>query len=86
MDFLIFCVVAALAYVVGLFGFAQIIGSLQNVKSRGAGMTVFTIAIWFVILMTGWFLRNRFAPEQDVAYYVATAVSFVQILLAGKIQ
>ena len=81
-----FFVIAFLAYLLGLFGFSQIIGSLQNVKTRGAGMTVFTIAIWFVILMTGWFLRNRFAPEQDVAYYVATAVSFVQILLAGKIQ
>lgn len=86
MDFLIFCVVAALAYVVGLFGFAQIIGSLQNVRTRGIRMTVTTIVTWVVIMAIVWYLRNWFAPDQNLAYYAATAFAFIQILLAGKIQ
>lgn len=86
MDFVAMIGVAAAAYVVGVFGFAQIVGSLQNVRARGIGMTLFTIILWSAILAGGWFLMHTFAPSHSVAYYIATGVSLVQILGAGKIQ
>ncbi|MBE5037313.1 hypothetical protein INF35_05925 [Subdoligranulum sp. DSM 109015] len=86
MDIVVFFVVGFLAYLLGVFGFAQIIGSLQNVKRRGIGMTLYTICVWVIILGIGWFIRYSVVPDQSFAYYLGTGISFVQILFSGKIQ
>ena len=86
MNILILVLVGAGAYILGVFGFAQIIGSLQNVRARGIWMTLFTIILWSAVLVVGWFLMHTFAPSHSVIYYIATGVSLIQILGAGKIQ
>lgn len=86
MQIILFIVVAFLAWFVGVWGFAQIIGSLQNIKTRGIGKTLFTIIVWAAILILGWILMHSFAPNQSLAYYIATAIAFLQILLSGKIK
>lgn len=55
MEILIFIVVLAVAFVIGVFGFCQIIGSFQNFHIRGVGMTAFTIILWAVILIASFF-------------------------------
>ena len=83
MNILIMVLVGAGAYILGVFGFAQIIGSLQNIHARGIGLT---IILWSAILVGGWFLMHTFAPSHSVIYYIATGVSLIQILGTGKIQ
>ncbi len=86
MNILIMVLVGVGAYILGVFGFAQIVGSLQNVRTRGIGITLFTIILWSAILVGGWFLMHTFAPSHSVIYYIATGVSLIQILGAGRIQ
>lgn len=86
MHFVVMIGVGIGAYVLGLFGFAQIIGSLKNIARRGAGLTLFTIVLWLGILAGGWLLMHTFAPSHDIVYYIATGISFLQILLSGKIE
>lgn len=86
MNILIMVLVGAGAYILGVFGFAQIIGSLQNIHARGIRLTLFTIILWSAILVGGWFLMHTFAPSHSVIYYIATGVSLIQILGTGKIQ
>lgn len=85
MEIVLFVAVAAVAYMAGVFGFAQIIGSLQNIRTRGAGLTLFTVCFWAAILLAVGFLVHRFFYPQRIAYYIVTVISFLQILLAGKI-
>lgn len=86
MSFAVMVLVGVGAYILGVFGFAQIVGSLQNVRTRGIGITLFTIILWSTILVGGWFLMHTFASSHSVIYYIATGVSLIQILGAGKIQ
>ena len=86
MNFVVMICVGIGAYVLGLFGFAQIIGSLQNISRRGIALTLFTIVLWLLILIGGWFLMHTFAPSHRIIYYIATGISLLQILSAGKIE
>lgn len=86
MGFLVSIAVFICAYILGVFGLAQIIGSLQNVKVRGGTLTLVTIILWVVLLISGWFFMHIVTPDHSMAYYIATAISFVQIFAAGKIQ
>lgn len=86
MTILLCILVGVLAFVVSVFGFSQIIGSLQNIKKRGSFATIVTILIWAVILFLGWWLMQRFAPAYAIVYYIATGIGFVMVLSAGKIE
>ncbi len=86
MNFVVMIGVGIGAYVLGVFGFAQIIGSLQNASRRGTAFTLFTIVLWTVILIGGWFLMHTFAPSHKIVYYIATGISLLQILGAGRIE
>lgn len=86
MEILIFIVVLAVAFVIGVFGFCQIIGSFQDFHIRGVGMTAFTIILWAVILIASFFAAKSFFADQLIAYYIGTGASFLMSLKAGKIQ
>lgn len=86
MNIFFIVLVAIAAYFLSVFGFSQIIGSIQNAKTRGFSMTFATIIIWASILFCGWFLMDTFASEYCIAYYIASAVGFLQIVGAGKIK
>ncbi len=85
-SYLIFAGVLLASFFVGVFGFSQIIGSLQNVKTRGIGLSLFTITLWAAILVGTFFLMKKFIPDEAIAYYIGMGVSFVVVLAQGRIQ
>lgn len=72
------------AFVIGAFGFAQIIGCLQNVRTM-KWKVIFPMVLWAAILVGSYFLMKRLVPEHDIWYYVGLGVSLLQTLSAGKI-
>ncbi len=86
MSIILFIVVLIVTYVVGVFGFSQIVGSLQNFSSRGAGLSLLTIVLWGAILVGSFFLMKNLVPDQSVAYYIGMVASLVSVLSSGKIQ
>lgn len=79
-------IVGFVAFLIGVWGWAQIIGSFQNVSVRGIGMTLFTVILWSLIIIGSWFLMKKIAPDYDVAYYIGLGISLVIILFQGKIE
>lgn len=85
LTYIVWLVVLGVAFTIGVFGFAQIIGSLQNIRSRGIGKTLFTIILWVLILGGAlMFGMNKF-PQYKLAMYIGYGISFVRILFAGRI-
>ena len=79
-------IVGVVAWVVGLFGWAQIVGSLQNVKERGTGMTLVTIIINAAIMIALAVLVWKVVLVGHIkALLIGYAVSLVMILASGKI-
>ncbi len=86
MSIILFIVVLAVSFFVGVFGFAQIIGSLQNLGVRGIGISLFTIILWAAILAGSFYLMKRIVPDEALAYYIGMGASLVSVLMQGKIQ
>lgn len=84
MFYVIWLVVLALSFFLGVFGFAQITGSVRCWRTRGVGMSLFTIILWAALLVVGAFIVLRFFHDYAVALYVAYAISFVSTLGTGK--
>ena len=78
-----FIIVAVLAWLVGVIGWAQIIGSLQNLYIRKN--LLFTLILWIVIMALGaYFAIVKFNSLWAlIAGYI---ISFVQICSSGRIQ
>ena len=74
-----FIITLIVSYVVGLFGFAQIIGSIQNAKERGA-MTIVTIVIWSVILIGLYYVVTHVLAIRALPLIIGYAISFVSLL------
>jgi len=78
-----FIIVAVIAWLVGVFGWAQIIGSIQNLKIRKN--LLFTLVLWIVLMGIGaYFAIVTF--DSLWALIVGYAISFVQIISSGKIE
>lgn len=86
MEFVILILVGIVAYVIGVFGWSQIIGSLQNIKQRGLGMSFLTILIWTSIILGSFLITKKFFNSQLLGFYSGIVISFVQIIFAGKIE
>lgn len=74
----LFIIILAVSYILGLFGFAQIIGSIQNARARGF-MTVITIVSWVAILFGGYYLVAHFFTSAK-PLFIGYAVAFVSLL------
>lgn len=78
--------VVAIAWFVGIWGWSQIIGSIQHARMRGVKMTALTISIWVVILCgitaAVYFALNKYF----VAFLIGLGVSLACILFAGEIK
>lgn len=86
MSFIMLCLVGFASYVIGVFGFSQIIGSLQSVRRRGAFFTIYTITLWVIILVLVYICVRNFFYRQRFGYYIAMVISFIQVNGAGKIE
>lgn len=82
MFYVLWFVVLGLSYVFGVFGFCQIIGSIQT-RQRAF---LLTILLWVAILVGIYFSVRHFLPKQIIACYVGYGISLAQSLAAGKIQ
>lgn len=71
---------------IGIFAFSQIIGSLQNIKIRGAKMTTITLIIWVIILIITSFVIYTKFNSSLIAYVIAMIISLLLVLSSGKIE
>lgn len=85
MRFVIFAVILFISWIIGICGWAQIIGGLQNLKSRGCIMLV-TITIWLVIIGLTLLIVLKFFDSYIWAWIIGMAISFLKILTSGKIE
>jgi hypothetical protein len=82
MQVFLFIVVAIVAFVVGIFGFAQIIGSLRSRQKN----FLLPIIIWLAILVGEFFLARLIVINYMNAFYIGTGIAFVIMLLQKKIE
>lgn len=80
---ILWVVIGFASFFLGVFGFAQIIGSCQNLKAN-KGYWI-TIILWSAILAGGFFLVRSVSHSNLSALYIGYAVSFVIMLGQGKI-
>ena len=85
MTVVIFILVLIGSWLIGVFGWAQIIGSIQNLSTRG-GKMLFTLFLWVGIIGVTLFLVLKFLPAKIWAWIIGMAISLIQVLLQGKIQ
>jgi hypothetical protein len=81
-----FIITLAVAYVVGVFGFAQIIGSFRTFHIRGPGASMFTIILWSVILFGVAKLLLSFLGNETTALWIGYGISCVQMLMQRNIE
>lgn len=86
MFYLWFVLIAFGSYLIGAWGFPQIVGSLQYARLRGPGLTLFTIVVWLAILAAAAVCVHLWLFPYRVGYYIGTALSFFATLGAGKIE
>ena len=73
-------------YLLGVLGWAQIIGSLRYIRMRGAKASFLTIMIWLVILGAASFAVYAWLNKAFLAYLVGLAISFITILFQKEIK
>lgn len=78
-----FIIIAAIAWIVGVFGWAQVIGSVQNIKERPNLWS--PLILWAVILLVvAYIVVTKFAGLMPLA--IGYIISLIQILSSGKIE
>lgn len=78
-----FILIAVIAWLIGVLGWAQIIGSIQNIRTRKN--LLFPLILWISIMVAGaYFAIMTF--DSMWALVVGYAISFVQIIRSGKIE
>lgn len=77
MRFLISGVVIFSAFILGTFGFVQIVGTLKYLKNFKLGSAMFTIIFWLIILGFGAFAVLKWLNSYAVALYIGYGISFL---------
>ncbi len=72
------------SWVVGVFGFCQIIGSVRIAKFRRTLLTVITVTIWSVLLLFLIFAVHLWLFNYRIACYLGLAIAFVMSFNTGK--
>ncbi len=75
-------IAAFVAWVIGVWGWAQILGSLQNMGQRGG--LFFTLVLWIAIMGGGLYLASGLGYL--VPFLVGYALSFIQVSRTGRIE
>lgn len=78
-----FILIAVVAYVVGVIGWAQFVGSLQNI--RKAKKFAVPLVLWAIILTVGAYVAI-YVFDDAWALAVGYGISLFQILISGKVQ
>ena len=78
-----FIIIAAIAWVVGVFGWAQVIGSVQNIKERPN--LWLTLILWIAILIiVAYIVTTKFAGLVPLG--IGYIISLIQVLSSDKIE
>lgn len=78
-----FIIIVAIAWVVGVFGWAQVIGSVQNIKERPN--LWLTLILWIAILIiVAYIVTTKFAGLVPLG--IGYIISLIQVLSFGKIE
>ncbi|MBP3240180.1 MAG: hypothetical protein J6M92_06500 [Oribacterium sp.] len=85
MSVVLSIIVFFVSWIIGVFGWAQIIGGLQNLRSRGASMIV-TILLWAVIIFLSFLGVKHFLGSRIIVWAIAMGISLIQVIAQGKIQ
>ena len=85
MNIIIFIVVFALSWIVGVIGWAQVVGGFQNLKTKGTTMII-TIILWLAIISGTLFVVLKFFRMNLWAWIIGMAVAFFQVIRSGKIE
>lgn len=70
-------IIGVLSFMIGLYGFIQIIGSIACFGLRSKGASVFTILLWCVILTGCSVLIYCFLREHQIAFWIGYGISFL---------
>lgn len=78
-----FIIIVAIAWVVGVFGWAQVIGSVQNIKERPN--LWLTLILWIAILIiVAYIVTTKFAGLVPLG--IGYIISLIQVLSSDKIE
>lgn len=82
MNYIIFYLVAFGTFIIGVFGFSQIIGSL---RARQRNFLI-PIIIWISLLLIIYFAFTNFIPNFINALYIGYILSFLIVISQSKIE
>lgn len=86
MNILIFILITIATWFIGVFGFCQIIGSIQYVRVRAIPLTLFTVLFWVSVLGIITTIILMFLNTYKVALFIGYIVALLMSLSAGKQQ
>lgn len=78
-----FIIVIIVAWFIGVWGWCQIIGSIQNIFTRKR--LLFTLFSWIVIMIAGAHVAI-YVFDSWQALLIGYGISLLQVLSAGKIE
>ena len=77
MKILLFALIFFIAWLLGVFGFCQIVGTLKYFTSFSTVSALSTIILWLVILGLAAFAVIKWLPDQAPALYIGYGISFL---------
>ena len=84
MSFILSILVLGISWLIGVVGWAQVVGGFQNLGIRSN--MILTIIIWLAIIFACVFLVRQFFADKMLFCFIGLAISFVQVLMQGKIE
>lgn len=82
MTYFIIIVVGFVSWFIGLFAFAQIVGSLRTRQKK----FIITIMLWLVVLAVEFLLVKIIVPDYIKVFYIGSGISFLVIVFQKKIE
>ena len=73
-------------YALGIFCLTQIFGTIQNIKARGTGMSLLSIAMWVLVLAAVFVCVQRFIPAYTRYCIIGFGVAFFMMLRNGRLR
>lgn len=73
-------------YFIGIWGWAQIVGSIQQFRNRGPKASFTTILIWLVLIGASTAIVYFLLPKYMIPYLAGLGIGLVNILVSGKIR
>ena len=78
-----FVIIAAIAWIVGVFGWAQVIGSVQNIKER-PNLWLTLILRVAILIIVAYIVITKFAGLAPLG--IGYIISLIQVFSSGKIE